>query len=65
MFGRIWEPLLRFTAKVLKLLAALIVIRGVLYAVGFRYNIPVLDDIFRPLLGRVMSLGASPKNWSL
>ena len=57
MFERCAVPILRAICLFLKIFAAFFALRGMLYVVGFRYNIPVVDDIFWVVMGWVMSLG--------
>ena len=57
MFVQPLEPVLKILGFLFKFLAAFFLIRGMLYMFGFRYNIPVVDDLFWGAIGLVISRG--------
>ena len=51
------EPILRVLGFLFKVLSLFLLIRGVLYLAGFRYNIPIVDDFFWAIIGFFASFG--------
>lgn len=53
------EPVLKVIAFILKAFAIFFFVRGLLYLIGIRYNIPLVDDLFWWIIGLILGLGDS------
>lgn len=51
------NPVLKILGLSFQVLAVFFLIRGILWAIGFSYNIPIVDDIFFGIIGTISSWG--------
>ncbi len=57
LIDSVFGPILKAAAFLFQALAVFFLIRGILWAVGFSYNIPIVDDVFFGILGTIASWG--------
>ena len=52
-------PILKVAGSFLKYFSMFLFLRAILYAAGFRYNIPIVDDVFWSVMNVITTWGLS------